>query len=89
MKKMFNKDYLLDELNLPYSAIKSSITETSRWSIHYEIIFKDNDTFYKTWYSEGATESQEESPWEYDNDVECIEVELKEVKRLEWVVKKD
>ena len=36
-------------------------------------------------YSEGATELQDERPWEYQDEVECIEVELKEVKVKKWV----
>ena len=88
MKKTFHKDYLLEELHLPYNNIKDDIIDHRRWSVIHEIIFKDNDgKFYKTTYSEGATESQEESPWEYDDNVECTEVELKEVVRLEWVDK--
>lgn len=89
MKKKFHKDYLINELDLPYKAIRDVITDTSRWSIHHEIVFEDNGKFYKTGYSVGATENQDESPWEYDSEVSCIEVELKEVKKLEWVVKED
>ena len=89
MKKVFHKDFLKNELELPYNAIKDTITDTSRWSIHHEIIFEHDSKFYKTNYSEGATESQCESPWEYADNITCIEVELKEVTKLEWVVKKD
>lgn len=46
----------------------------------HEIVFEDNGKFYQTTYSEGATEMQYESPWEYDDEVECTEVELREVK---------
>lgn len=88
MKKIFHKDYLLKELHLPYNSIKDDIIDHQRWSVVHEIIFKDNDgKFYKTHYSEGATESQDESPWECDNDIECTEVELKKVEVLKWVNK--
>jgi hypothetical protein len=80
-----HKDYLTKELDLPYSAIKNDIVDTGRWSIHHEIIFAYDGKFYRTWYSEGATEMQDESPWEYDTEVECTEVELKEVKVMKWV----
>ena len=43
-----HKDYLLEELNLPYSAIKDTITSTSRWSENHEIIFANDGKFYKT-----------------------------------------
>lgn len=84
-KKIFSKDYLKDELDLPYSAILDKIIDTSRWSIIHEIVFEDNGKFYSTTYSEGATEMQDERPWEYDERVECTEVELKEVKVKKWV----
>lgn len=84
-KKIFSRDYLMDELDLPYSAILDEIIDTSRWSIIHKIIFADNGKFYSTTYSEGATEMQDERPWEYDNKVECTEVELREVKVKKWV----
>lgn len=89
MTKNFHKDYLKNELELPWSAIKNTITGTSRWSVHHEIIFEDKGKFYKTHYSEGATECQDERPWEYDENVECVEVELKKVERVEWVEVQD
>lgn len=47
----------------------------SRWTIQYELIFEKDGKFYSTVYSVGATESQDESPWEYDGDeIECTEV---------------
>jgi len=85
--KIFSKDYLRNELDLPYSAIKNDIIDNSRWSIYHEIIFKDGDKFYRTSYSVGATECQDESPWEYDDEIECTEVELKQVMVTKWVDK--
>ncbi|KAF6630589.1 hypothetical protein H6F38_14270 [Paenibacillus sp. EKM208P] len=76
----FKKNFLINELDLPYSALVDDITDTSRWSIHHEIVFEHEGKFYQTHYSEGATEMQDESPWEYEEDVDCDEVELKEVK---------
>jgi len=86
--KTFSKDYLMDELHLPYNNILDKIIDHTRWSVIHEIVFKNNDNkTYRTTYSEGATESQFEAPWEYEDDIECTEVELKEVVRLEWVNK--
>lgn len=82
-----HRDFLKNELDLPYSAIKNDIVDTSRWSIHHEIIFEHDGKFYRTHYSVGATEYQDESPWEYDDEVECTEVELKQVMVTKWVVK--
>nr|DAI89661.1 MAG TPA: hypothetical protein [Caudoviricetes sp.] len=82
-----HKDFLIKELDLPDNAIKDTITSTSRWSEHHEIIFEFEGKFYKTHYSQGLTEYQDESPWEYDDEVECIEVELVEKLVKVWVTK--
>ena len=75
-KVKFSKEYLKNNLDLPYSALEDKIVDTSRWSVHHEIIFADQGKFYKTYYSEGATEMQDERPWEYDNEIECTEVHI-------------
>lgn len=86
----FSRSYLMDELELPYcNTVKNTIVDTSRWSIIHEIIFEDKGKFYKTTYSEGATECQDESPWEYENEIDCTEVELKKVMVTKWVDKEE
>lgn len=50
-----------------------------------ELWRKNNGKFYQTTYSEGATEMQDERPWEYEDEVECEEVELREVKVKKWM----
>lgn len=84
MKKIFSRDYLRDELDLPYNSLEDEIVDISRWSIHHRIIFENNGKFYETYYSEGATEMQSESPWEHNSEIECTEVELREVKVKKW-----
>ena len=90
----FKKDYLMNELGLPYyeydgcKIISKKIVDRGRWSIHYELIFKLKDKFYMTWYTEGATEQQDERPWEYDDTVDCEEVEPVEVTVIKYVKKK-
>lgn len=85
--KVFNKEYLTKELGLPYDCklIEDDIIDTTRWSIIHEIVFEDKGKFYMTTYSEGATEYQDERPWEYEDEVKCTEVELKEVKVKKWI----
>lgn len=85
--KVFNKEYLTKELGLPYDCklIENDIIDTTRWSIVHEIVFEDKGKFYMTTYSEGATEYQDERPWEYEDEVKCTEVELKEVKVKKWI----
>lgn len=84
-KIVLHKDYLKNELDLPCEAIKNAIVDVSRWSVQHEIIFACNGKFYKTWYSSGATEQQYEYPWDNEEDIECCEVELKEVMVAKWV----
>jgi hypothetical protein len=84
MNIQLHKDYLIKELNLPDAAIKDTIIETTRWSIIHEIIFAHDGKFWKTTYSVGATEVQDESPWEYDDLVDCREVQLVEKTVKVW-----
>ena len=88
-KKVFSKDYLKNKLELPINAVVDKIIDTTRWSIVHEIVFEDNGKLYQTTYSEGATEMQLESPWECENEVECTEVELREVKVKKWIPVED
>lgn len=55
--------------------IKDAIVDTGRWSIHHNLIFKLNGKIYQTTYSVGATEYQDEGPWEGSEEVLCTEVE--------------
>lgn len=54
--------------------ILDTIIDHTRWSVCHELIFKYQDKYYSAGYSVGATEHQDESPWEYDEEVECTEV---------------
>ena len=87
MEIKLDKNYMVNELNLPYSAILDEIIEVSRWNVSHRIVFSYQGKFYQTYYSKGATEMQSESPWEYDDEVECDEVELKEVTVKKWILK--
>ena len=58
--------------------VQEDLIDTTRWSHVHERIYKDLNTgkFYSTSYSSGATECQDERPYEYDGDViEFTEVE--------------
>ena len=72
---IFTKEFLIDSLGDEKSTIEDNITDVSRWSVHHRRVFKHEGKFYLTSYSVGATEMQDESPYEYsDEDVECEEV---------------
>jgi hypothetical protein len=79
----FPKDDLLrlleDDIPDNYAKISERVTGTGRWSIRYELIFRHNNQFFRTNYSVGATESQDESPYEYEGDmIDVTEVFAKE-----------
>jgi len=60
--------------------IEEEIFDSGRWSITYKAIIKYQDKFYKTFYRVGATEAQEERPWEDDD--EAVLVEVKQVEKM-------
>jgi hypothetical protein len=73
------KKELLQELTYGdidgYEVIEQKMTGHTRWSLQYSMIFKFEDKLYKTSYSTGATEYQDEEPYEYEPDeIECPEV---------------
>ncbi|PAE24116.1 hypothetical protein CHI10_14595 [Bacillus sp. 7894-2] len=68
--------------------IYDKITDTGRWSEYHECVFELNGKTYMTDYSRGATEMQDESPYEYDGEwIEVTEVVPKEVTVIKYVAK--
>jgi len=59
------------------TVVLNKMEDQSRWSTHFRFIFKPEgeDKLYETRYSKGSTEQQDsEGPWEYEDEVECVEV---------------
>lgn len=59
------------------TSVENRITSTGRWSINHKMVSREDATgkFYVVYYSRGATEQQDESPFEYEPDlIECAEV---------------
>lgn len=81
---IFKSKYLL-ERGLPGTAIENKLVSNTRWSLIHRIIFEHEGKCYQAYYSEGATEYQDESPWENEDEVRCTEVEQIEVLVREWV----
>lgn len=84
IRKSFDKNTLLEILEEEadgYTLLENEIVDTSRWFNIFSIVFKDKTTgkFYSTDYRVGATECQDEGPWEYQDAVMCTEVEPVEV----------
>jgi hypothetical protein len=81
--RAFTKDQLWNELRLPggQNSLRDTIIDQTRWSIVHEIVFKSPDLpdgyGWETSYSVGATESQDEGPWDNDDDpIKCTLVRL-------------
>lgn len=77
---------IVDCYHEDWEQVEKSIANTSRWSIHYEAIHKHipSGKFYSFEYSRGATESQEEYPYEYDDEVTPVEVHQVEKLMTVW-----
>lgn len=61
------------------SRVRDEIVDTSRWSIRHELIFRREGKLYSVWYQVGATEQQDESPFDNEGDeIECTEMEAYE-----------
>lgn len=79
MKKTFKAADLRDLLGENSEAlekVEDRITGTGRWSVHHALVFRETATgnLYTTAYSVGATEQQDEGPFEYTDTVTCDEV---------------
>lgn len=71
----FTKEFLVEDVFNSKTTVLDEITDHSRWSVHHRRVFAHEGAFYQTHYSTGATECQDESPYEYDKDeIECPEV---------------
>jgi len=82
---------LRDE-DVAYDNVSSTIIGQRRWVTVHEIVFLWKDgKHYKTVVDLPSTEMQEDmKPWEYEDEVECTEVELQNVTIQKWVpVKKE
>lgn len=62
------------------------IVDNTRWSVIKEGVYKHKESgkYYRFSWSVGATEYQDEQPFEYDDFYEPQEVVLKEFIRYEW-----
>jgi hypothetical protein len=81
----FKKEFLQEVVWRDADNVKvmlDEITDTSRWSIHHWIVFEFEGKFYGVSYSVGATESQDESPFQCDPD----EIYVSEVRPVEKTI---
>lgn len=61
-----------------------------RWSVDHERVFEHDGRFFRTLYSVGATEGQDERPYEYEpDDIECEEVFPRQVTSTVYLSQKE
>ena len=73
-----------------FKVIEDKIVDTSRWSEQHDVIVKQLSTgkFFASYYAQGLTERQDESPYEND-DPEFWEVFPKEITVIHYVEKEE
>lgn len=76
-------DGLGEHYPVNFKLVHAKLIDTSRWSTIYERVYEDLATgkFYHTTYRQGATECQDERPYEYDGE----EIEFTEVRPIDVI----
>lgn len=78
MTRTFKKEFLIDVLGGCADGAKKvsdEIIDQRRWSTDHWMVFECDSSFWGVSYSHGSTESQDERPFEYeDDDIECQEL---------------
>lgn len=90
--KQFLKDLLWGDFEDDVDAeiVEDVIVDNRRWTITHYMVFKYEGKFYGTDYSVGATEQQDEAPFEYSDDIiECDELVPVEIKKIEYMTLKE
>ena len=73
-KKEFMQEVVYDEAE-GVAIMEDIIVEHRRWSVVHRIIFSYQEKLYESNYCVGATESQDERPYEWEDDeIKCSEV---------------
>lgn len=59
-----------------FEVLANHLVGVARWALLYRLVFEYDEKLYETVYRVGATEMQDERPFEHDPDeIECVEVE--------------
>ncbi len=66
-KELLKELIYSDEGCAEFKVVENILTDTSRWSVHYDCVIKhlESGKFYDAAYSCGATESQDEEPFDH------------------------
>jgi hypothetical protein len=86
--KRFSRKYLREELEIPYGGeivLEDKVIDTTRWSEIHFVVFRDpsDGQEWGVQYSVGATEFQDERPWE--NEEEIVATRMIPRPRPVWV----
>lgn len=82
-------DWFEGQPRINFRLVHSALIDTTRWSHVHERVYwdLDSDKYWRTTYQTGATECQDESPYEYDGDeIEFDEVVPVETKKTIYTV---
>ena len=66
------------------NVVRDTIVEHNRWTVRHELIFKEGDKIFRAHYHVGATEYQEEHPWEHEDPVKVVEVKAVSISTIEY-----
>lgn len=69
--------------------ILDNVVGQGRWTTDHELLIRQSDKYYRTYYSVASTEIQDLLPWEYDVEVVLEEVYPKQVTTTVFVPVKD
>ena len=84
MQIMLPRETLEEILDIGDDVLLDELCGRSRWSVNHRMVFTYDGTVYETYYSVGATEMQDERPWEYEDAVKCTEVRAVKVEKIEY-----
>ena len=80
---LFKKEFLVGVVwksNKEVKVLETKTISQTRWTNVHRLIFEYQGKLYETHYETGATEQQEVSPYEYEDDeINCEEVVEKQV----------
>lgn len=84
MIKTFKKDYLREILYDASNIVQNDVIEVDyKNNVYYELIFKEDEKFWRVTY----WENMYERPWEYDEeDIECDQVVPQKVLEDKYVL---
>jgi len=82
---------IVNEEGDDFERVEEKMEDTTRWSIHYSAIHKQISTgkYFIFYFSRGATEMQDEEPYEYEDKVIIQEVKKELVQVEQWVPVKE